>query len=733
MKKYLFKRIVSLIIIVSITTPLVTNHVSANTLIQNELNSVFKEQPSADVKREKIIDKTENSTTYQRTDGSKEIVMYSSDVRYRDEQNKLIDYDPSLVEITDENKEENNLEGYEYENKQGDIKQYIPTNLTEETPVLLQYDDYKVTLRPVFADENIEAVSLEEKENNDSNKEIIRNDKIEQVLENVDQSLLPEEDELDEAVLTSEKSVDIYDKAKSIPTKTTYTTTDNAISLEYISQETGIKENIILNEKPDTNVFVYELTVKNAYPRENGIDGGITFYDNVSNDIIGNIPAPFMNDASNNAYSENLSFSIGLKEGTDDTYILALTVNQEYLNSPKRQYPVTIDPTYIWTGGTDVADAYVLNGTTYGDTNFYSSAVTTFSVGDGSQGLYRTYIRFADFLHNLSGYYVDSANLTIYETGSSQANNTIQVHRVTEDWSKTTVTWNNRPGYSTTPITSAVTSGVAGRAKSFDITSYARQVANGTYSSYGIMLRANDESSSGLYSQFYSSRFSNEALRPKLTVIYYDGPTTASSVTLKSAYIKPGATATINWSGINSQSLNMVQYHIYKYDDETATLGDEIIGYSSSTKIGTTSSGSSTIPATVSLSEGCYRIYVRGVDNGGIKGAGKGVTLHIDGTAPTISSVNLSPTTAVSNYSNKIPSLTWSGGADSHFSQLEYSINGSAYAKAGSTSGTITLLASSFSAAGVYTVKVRAVDKSGNYSAVKTLSYYYDKNVRRYC
>jgi RHS repeat-associated protein len=436
-----------------------------------------------------------------------------------------------------------------------------------------------------------------------------------------------------------------------------------------------------------------------------------------------------MNDASNNAYSENLSFSIGLKEGTDDTYILALTVDPEYLNNPERQYPVTIDPTYIWTGGTDVADAYVLNGTTYGDTNFYSSAVTTFSVGDGSQGLYRTYIRFADFLHNLSGYYVDSANLTIYETGSSQANNTIQVHRVTEDWSKTTVTWNNRPGYSTTPITSAVTSGVAGRAKSFDITSYARQVANGTYSSYGIMLRANDESSTGLYSQFYSSRFSNEALRPKLTVIYYDGPTTASSVTLKSSYIKPGATATINWSGINSQSLNMVQYHIYKYNDETATLGDEIIGYSSSTKIGTTSSGSSTIPATASLSEGCYRIYVRGVDNGGIKGAGKGVTLHIDGTAPTISSVKLSPTTAVSNYSNKIPSLTWSGGADSHFSQLEYSINGSAYAKAGSTSGTITLLASSFSAAGVYTVKVRAVDKSGNYSAIKTLSYYYDKNV----
>lgn len=736
MNNYLLKRIISLILVVSVTTPLVTNHVSASTLLpsasnesQNTAGTVDLEnnsnQISDDVEREKIIVKTENSTTYQRTDGSKEVVMYSSDVRYRDEQNKLIDYDPSLVEITDDTIEENNLEGYLYENKQGDAKQYIPTYLSEETPVLLKYEDYQVTLRPIFANENIEAVSLEE-EDSKANEEKSNKDKIEQVLEKVDQDLLPEENDLDEAVLTTEKTVDIYDKVKTIPTKTTYSTTDNALSLEYISQETGIKENIILNEKPDTNVFLYELKVNNAYPRENGIDSGITFYDNVSNDIVGNIPAPFMNDATNNAYSEDLSFSIGLKEGTDDTYILALTVDSEYLNSPERQYPVTIDPSYIWTGGTDVADTYVLNGT-YENTNFYSSAVTTSSVGDGSQGLYRTYIRFADFLSKLSGYYVDSAKLTMYETGSSQANNTIQVHRVTEDWSKTTVNWNNRPGYSTTPITSVVTSGTAGKAKTFDITSYARQVANGTYSSYGIMLRANDESSSGLFSQFYSSRYSNESLRPKLSVIYYDGPTTASSVTLKSAYIKPGAIATINWSGINSQSLNMVQYHIYNYDDENATLGSEIIGYSSSTKIGTTSSGSSTIPATASLSEGCYRIYVRGVDNGGIKGAGKGVTLHIDGTNPSLSKAELSPnTTSVYSYSNQIPDLNWSGG-DDHFSHVEYSINNGL--KKTSTSRSISLPVSSFTTAGVYTINVRAFDKAGNYSAFKKLNYYYDPNV----
>ena len=56
-------------------------------------------------------------------------------------------------------------------------------------------------------------------------------------------------------------------------------------------------------------------------------------------------------------------------------------------------------------------------------------------------------------------------------------------------------------------------------------------------------------------------------------------------------------------------------------------------------------------------------------------------------------------------------------------------MNGSAYLKAGSSSGSITLPESSFSSAGAYTIKVRAKDKAGNYSALKTLTYYYDKKV----
>ena len=147
------------------------------------------------------------------------------------------------------------------------------------------------------------------------------------------------------------------------------------------------------------------------------------------------------------------------------------------------------------------------------------------------------------------------------------------------------------------------------------------------------MLKNSDETKS--YGQFYGSRAS--ANRPKLSVTYYDGPTTAASASATPRYVgKNTHSIKLAWTGINAKSLNRVEYRLATWVNN-AEGNSNYVPYSSSTKIGTTSSGSATINSD-KWAEGDYKIVVRGVDNGYINGYGKGVWFTIDRTAPAFAS-----------------------------------------------------------------------------------------------
>ena len=743
MGKIINKLIIMLLIIcLSITT--VIENVSGSELTRTSESkdtpktATLKPEKQKLTKKERVIKKTSNSTTFQKEDGTKELVMYAGDVRFTNEEGELVDYDPSLVTISAEDiKSYKSLSRYKYQNKQGDKKHYLPKQLTQETPILMRNDTYEIAFRPVFANEEVEASELKEDDSaklpistidaQNSDKEM----KIDEVLAEVDQSSLPNESDLEAVALQNQISTDLYDQTTEQQTKITYATEDKNIQLEYISQDTGIKENIILNEKPDSNIFLYELSLKDMVPRMNILDGGITLYNKKTGDIVGGIEAPYMNDATNSAYSQELYYTLGKKEGKEDTYILALTVSDEYLSNKNRVYPVTIDPTVEWYGSEEIWDAYIINKSPYDNMNFYSSGVTTFSVGDGAQGLFRTYLRFKDFTLKIDNKYIHKATLSLYETGNGGSGGTVEAHRVKADWKRDELTWKNRPDYAAAIYDTFKTSGTKGTVRTLNLTDHAREIANGTYTSYGIMLRDTNESSSGVYSQYYSARSSSTSYKPKLLIEYYDGPASATTVNVNNNYIKTGQSTTVNWEGITSKSLNRVEYRLATYDDKNKVIvNDQYKPYSSSTLIGSTSSGSKVISGSNTWPEGCYRIYVRGVDNGGIKGTGIGTTFHIDGTAPTLSSISISnPTTATSStkYSNIIPTLKWTA-SDDHFGSIEYKINSGSYKQGGTTaSGTCTIDSSAFTTPGLYTITVRAKDKASNYSATKTLNYYYDK------
>lgn len=121
-------------------------------------------------------------------------------------------------------------------------------------------------------------------------------------------------------------------------------------------------------------------------------------------------------------------------------------------------------------------------------TNFYDSGITAMMAGKASKGIYRTYLRFKDFTAKIKNKYVDTATLTMYETGDSTSGQTIEARRVTSNWSRPGLTWSNRPGYSTN-YGSVTTTGTTHKARSINLTKYARECANGSITSYGVMLK----------------------------------------------------------------------------------------------------------------------------------------------------------------------------------------------------------------------------------------------------
>lgn len=668
-------------------------------------------EASKDVKEVIDSESTKNSTTFRLSNGKKESVFYGQDVRYEDENGNLKDYDPTLVEIKDKTSGHgHNLKDYQYENKDGDKKQYLPKKLTESTPVLMEHDKYEISFAPITGEESGIKTQDRQKEKTE---------------ENAFSSI----NKLKRTKLQREEVLTAEDKKEELPVSVAYESEDKNCTFLYQSLDAGVKESVTLKEIPDSNQLKFRFYAKNLTAKKNIGDGGITFYDKESEDIIASLEAPSMNDDTKEAYSEKLSYDIEPIKDEKDTYELTLTLGEEYLKDKDRKYPITIDPTVTWKGSTDFWDVYVINGS-YKNTNFYDSGVTAMMAGKASKGTYRTYLRFKDFTAKIKNKYVDTATLTMYETGDSTSGQTIEARRVTSNWSRPGLTWSNRPGYSTN-YGSVTTTGTTHKARSINLTKYARECANGSITSYGVMLKNADETKK--YGQFYSSRYSNASYRPKMSVTYYDGPTTPTSASVTPQYMKKGQTLTAKWAGISSKSLNRVEYRVATFDPaKNAEVNANYRAYSGSTKLGTAGSGSASVADSKNWPEGCYKFVIRGVDNGGINGTGKGYIFYVDGTAPKINSMTIDAGDGKGGSeenpsSNMSPALKWNV-TEKYLSKVEYKVGNGSYVNAGSAvSGQVSIPASNFKDAGTYQITMKVTDKAG-YTAETSRSYYYIDN-----
>ena len=229
------------------------------------------------------------------------------------------------------------------------------------------------------------------KENTVAKEKITLNTSIESDIsvEEMSENVEIEQSEIEQADNSADiLSVEEIDEEK--PLELTYSNESKSIEYEYISLNNGVKESIILNEKPESNVFEFKLDLEGLEAQVNKETNRIDLIDKDTKKIKANIEAPNIIDKSGIADYDHVHYE--LKTDEEGGYILSVIVDKEYINNA--EYPIKIDPTYTW-----INDAMIEYGATTSISGASSSVLNkasniTLMNGVGSKG--RLYVKFKD-------------------------------------------------------------------------------------------------------------------------------------------------------------------------------------------------------------------------------------------------------------------------------------------------------------------------------------------------
>ena len=388
-------------------------------------------------------ERTHNSNTYLLSDGSKKLEIYSENIRYKQD-GKYIDYNPTLVELKQTDKQKIDILGednYSYVNQSGDCKQYFPEKITKNDGVMLLKDHYSIKMLPVV----------------DENYSIKINGTI------------------------ATYSNDIYKQ-----------------SYVYTSLNNGIKEDIILNKEPKDNVFSYNIITKNVILSHKKNDRGIQILDKNTKKVVAYIPAPNLIDGNGNINYEDVHYNLVNKK---NNIVLQIVVDEKYFENDELAYPVKIDPYMVWmddylaaSGVWSVpfmADSTIINNHLVVSNNLIDSYPYN------SEN--RVYIDTSNILtekafvgsgDTISNKYIEEAYLCIHESSkpAHYPTGTVQVKTVSEQWDSSTITWNTQPQISDECIAEFKSTGTEGEFHKLDISDWIRKLATGTEENNGLVL-----------------------------------------------------------------------------------------------------------------------------------------------------------------------------------------------------------------------------------------------------
>lgn len=565
------KKMKGIISFVLVSALIVTSLYFNGSKESTKAESSKKKDTKVKVVKELTGERTEYSDTYLLSNGAKRVKIYPGKVRYKEDGN-LKEYNENLngLSSSDQNELEkisySKASDYEKVNKNGDAKHFFPKDLNDDTGVITKYKKYSIEMAPDLEGKGCQ----DEKDNKDEND--------------------------DDSDGDSQKYNQIVTKDNEI----TYSTKQNSnIEYKYQSLSNGVKENIILKSKPESNVFKYKISGDNITLKQEKNDRGINVIDKSSKKVVGYINPPNIKDTSGEVDYKSISYSLEKEDG--NTYLI-MSVDEEYLNSSNCKYPVTIDPYMVWVMpsylkvvGVWGADFYANSRDTGNILPVSNSLMSSYPYGNTEQ---RVYVSASNILSgncfsgggvSLEDKYVVNASFDFseHEKPAFYPNTTamLRMKRVLGSWNPNTITWNNQPSIDTNYIAEVEASGVEAQRHNIDITEWAQDVANGTIDDYGFVFTC---SQANMATQIYGAavNYIYENGHPVgtnhmyMSVDYYDFAQYDGSVTMSASSEGNQAQVKVEEYADNDENNPVTGYRVFvrKNDEnrfhETVTKTD---------------------------------------------------------------------------------------------------------------------------------------------------------------
>ncbi|MCI9618056.1 MAG: leucine-rich repeat protein [Eubacterium sp.] len=474
------------------------------------------------VVKELIDLRTTNSTTYLLSDGSRKLDISGGDIRY-EENGVLKDYNPELKKFSNNNKndlkdvlekndmmlDENEINDFAYVNTAGDSKLYFPEVFDENKGILLKKDNYFISFKPLISEQEI------------NNQEKQKLEELEDKKVHENNELLDVEQKLKKDSVYSQLYINNVEGSNI-----TYVDKRGDIEYQYTSLTSGVKEEIVLKERPDKNVFVFKLDSPGMRIEKEQFGKGLNIINKETDEQVAFIDEPNIKDKDGKLRYKEVSYEI--KELKDGNYSLKIIVDENYLKSSDTKYPVIIDPTVVWMDSR-LPCVTLSNDTATADNNlkvnsYFAVQNRAINTESDSNTEYMCCIctNQTPFLGDLEKFYgskVESASLKIVEynmENSSYKPGIIEVRTPNGLWSPNTLTWNNHPEIGDRVWAQFTTTGTLKR-HDVNLTNWAQAVANQEIIDYGLVLKAKSQ---GTGAYFYGPSLQNSRYM-QLSIIYY--------------------------------------------------------------------------------------------------------------------------------------------------------------------------------------------------------------------
>ncbi|GAB3995626.1 DNRLRE domain-containing protein [Nocardioides marmoraquaticus] len=295
----------------------------------------------------------------------------------------------------------------------------------------------------------------------------------------------------------------------------------------------GFQHDIVLREAPSDPVSFSIPVVTGGGPkvREDAETGSLAVRTGDGTELV-TAPQPVMYDAAVDELGDPATLQPvdAAITQTPSGSVLKLSPAADFLTDPETEYPVVIDPSW---SATPNGDAWVQQDAP--NTNYQTSQELRVGTRNGGANRFRSFVRFAIGGAPWKGAKITSASLVLrnFETDTCNGG-AIRIHRLTEQFSATSVTWNNQPtvtsfGADDTSVAKGY-SGCAAGDVSWDATYITQIWADNVADPFGFRVSAVSETNNNTWRKYRSANAPD--LKPRLVVNYTRYPNTPTGLTM---------------------------------------------------------------------------------------------------------------------------------------------------------------------------------------------------------